>query len=99
MKGAKYSWFWLLGQVIIGGRLDIWEINNSDIGCIFVVGDIAGVVLADSAAGACFVASCMAFVDTVQDCGYSGGGVFGTYKNYFIFAGEDTGSSGKAVGL
>ena len=39
------------------------------------MGDFAGTVLADSAACACIVADCMAFIDTVSRCRDSGGGV------------------------
>jgi hypothetical protein len=39
------------------------------------MGDSVGAVLADSAIGTGIVADCVAFVDTVSDCGYFGGGV------------------------
>jgi len=61
------------------------------------VGDFAGAVLADSAAGTGIVADCMAFVDTVSRCRDSGGGFSCAYKNYSISAGEDTRPSREEV--
>ena len=61
------------------------------------MGDFAGFVLADSAAGACFLADCVAFVDTVSRCRDSSGGVSCVYKVGFISAGEDTRSSGEEI--
>jgi hypothetical protein len=61
------------------------------------VGDFAGFVLADSVIGIDAMAYCMAFVDTVSNCGDSGGCVSCAYKNYSIFAGQDTGPSGEEV--
>jgi hypothetical protein len=56
-------------------RFSYQETINEGIDYITVVGDFAGGVLADSVIGACFVADCVAVVDTVSDCGNSGGGV------------------------
>jgi len=41
------------------------------------VGDFISVVLADSVVGAGVVADSVAVVDTISDCGDSGGGVSG----------------------
>ena len=51
------------------------ETDGEGITHITVVGDIAGVVLANSVSGAYFVADCMAFVDSVSRCWHRRGGV------------------------
>lgn len=52
------------------------------------MGDIAGVVLAGGATGFGVVADCVAFGDTVSDCGHNSGGVFIAYKSDSVFSGE-----------
>ena len=61
------------------------------------MGDITCAMLADSAIGFDIVADCLAVIDTVSGGWYCGRGVSCTYKNYSIFAGEDTGASREEV--
>jgi len=58
-------------------RFSFQETGYEGIDYITVVGDIVSAVLAGGAGGAYIVACCVAAVDTVSDCGDSGGGVFG----------------------
>lgn len=52
--------------------------------------DFAGVVLADSISGACLVADCLAFVDSISYRWYCRGGVSCAAQGHFIFAREIT---------
>jgi hypothetical protein len=67
-----FTFSFLLYNIVAG---QFKETDGEGITHITVVGDIAGAVLADSVSGACFVADCLAFVDSVSCCGYSRGGV------------------------
>ena len=68
-----------LAHAIIPRQVIYQETDGEGVTHIVGVVDIAGAVLADSAAGTSFVADCMAIVDSVSYRGYCGGGVSFAY--------------------